>query len=250
MPADAGRINQRRRTRKDLLAAAARLLREHAAGGRAPTMDDVAAAAMVSRATAYRYFPSIEALLIEAPIDGDTPDPDALFANDPSTDPADRIDRAEAALHEVSYRNEAQLRLMLAASLERAARAGGGGSREGERSGGGGGSEGGRRNGSRDRESSEPVPIRKNRRTPLIEAALAPARHQFADDVYDKLCAALALIFGTESMIVFTDVLGLDRDAARSVKSWAARALVDAALRQSGDRNAPITPRESQPARS
>src|SRR5690606_29203736 len=59
------RANQRLRTRKDLLRAAARLL----AAGRTPTLEEVAAEALVSRATAYRYFPGIEALLLEAALD-------------------------------------------------------------------------------------------------------------------------------------------------------------------------------------
>jgi AcrR family transcriptional regulator len=196
---DLSRNNQRHRTRKDLLAAAARLLKQ----GRTPDMDAVAAEAMVSRATAYRYFPNIEALLIEAPLENAVPNPEQIFPPaDTSTDAADRIDRAEAALHEACYRNEAQLRLMLAASLERTARDP-------------------RRNG---------VPIRQNRRTALIEAALAPARGSLSSAAYARLCAALALIFGTESMIVFQDVLGLDEKSARKVKSWAARALVSAAM--------------------
>ena len=199
---DTGRTNQRHRTRKDLLAAAARLLKQ----GRSPDMDDVAVEALVSRATAYRYFPTVESLLVEAPVDGAVPTPDAVFANDSSTDPADRADKAEAALHEMAFRNERQLRLMLAASLERAAK------------------------------SPPPpgVPIRQNRRTPLIEAALAPARDKLDDETYATLRAALALVFGTESMIVFRDVLGLDEPTARKVKSWAVRALVNAALAESG----------------
>ena len=48
--------------------------------------------------------------------------------------------------------------------------------------------------------------------------------------------SALALIFGTESMIVFSDVLGVDEKTARRVKSWAARALVRAALDDSAGR--------------
>jgi AcrR family transcriptional regulator len=199
---DTGRINQRHRTRKDLLAAAAQLLK----AGRRPDMDEVAAAAMVSRATAYRYFPSVEALLVEAPIDGAAPDPADVFAGDRSTDPAARADRAEAALHEMCYRNEAQLRLMLAASLGRASS--------------GGAADGG-------------TPVRQNRRTPLIEAALAPARGRFAPAAYEKLCAALALVFGPEAMIVFRDVLAIDEKAARKVKSWAVRALVRAAVEES-----------------
>jgi AcrR family transcriptional regulator len=198
---DTGRGNQRRRTRKDLLAAAARLLK----AGRTPDMDTVAKEAMVSRATAYRYFPTVESLLVEAPIDGAVPDPEAIFGDDASTDPAARADKAEALLHEMVYRNEAQLRLMLAASIERIARG----------------------------EGHHDVPVRQNRRAPLIKAALAPARARFTDAAYQRLCAALALIFGVESMIVFRDVLGLDERTARKVKSWAVRSLVRAALEES-----------------
>ena len=202
-----GRVNQRHRTRKDLLAAAGRLLKR----GRTPDMDDVAKEAMVSRATAYRYFPTIEQLLVEAPLDGAVPDPQDVFAGDSSTDPAQRVDKAEAALHEMCYRNAAQLRVMLAASLERTTK---------------------RANGS----GADGIPVRQNRRSPLIEAALAPSRDRFTDATYKRLCAALALIFGTESMIVFEDVLGLDEKTARKVKSWAARALVRAAMDESAAR--------------
>ena len=88
-----GRSNQRRRTRKDLLAAAARLLKR----GGTPAMDEIAEEAAVSRATAYRYFSSVEALLVEAPLDSEVPDPADLFSGDPSVDPASRADKAEAA---------------------------------------------------------------------------------------------------------------------------------------------------------
>jgi AcrR family transcriptional regulator len=196
-----GRANQRHRTRKDLLAAAGRLLK----AGTHPDMDAVAAEAMVSRATAYRYFPSIEALLVEAPLDSSVPTADDLFAGDASTDPVERIDKAEAALHAATYANEAQLRAMLIASLQRKA--------AGQSTGG--------------------VPIRQNRRAGMIAAALAPAKSKMSKVTYDKLAAALALILGTESMIVFRDVLDIDEKTARRVKSWAAKSLVETALRES-----------------
>lgn len=199
------RASQRLRTRKDLLAAAARLLRS----GRAPDMDAVAAEAMVSRATAYRYFPTIESLLLEAPLDGAVPTPHDVFAGDDSTDPVARVDKAEAALHECCYRNQAQLRLMLSASLQRKA-----------------GDEAGK-------DDDDRIPLRQNRRTPLIDAALAPARGRFRPAALKALRAALALIFGPEAMIVCSDVLGLNERSARKVKSWAARALVRAALAES-----------------
>ncbi|MEW6271262.1 MAG: helix-turn-helix domain-containing protein [Thermodesulfobacteriota bacterium] len=192
------RDNQRYRTRKDLLAAAARLLR----AGRSPSVAEVADEARISRATAYRYFPSRDALLAEAPLDGEQPTPESLFASEGSSDPVARLDKAEAAMHRVTFANATQHRLMLARLLEHDGRDDG----------------------------VEGPPLRQNRRTALIEAALAPARRRFRPAAYGKLCSALALVFGTESMIVFRDVLRLDPDAARSVKRWMIEALVAAAL--------------------
>jgi len=64
----------------------------------------------------------------------------------------------------------------------------------------------------------------------LIEAALATSRHRFRDEDYQRLCGALAMIFGPESMLVFRDVLRIDEKTARQIKSWAVQALVRAAL--------------------
>ena len=201
-----GRDNQRLRTRKDLLHAAARLLES----GRTPSMDEVAEEAMVSRATAYRYFPTVEALLVEAPLDGEVAEPQALFAGDTSSDPVERLDRAESSLHQMTYRNETRLRLMLAHALQAATTA-----------------------------QLGAAPVRQNRRGAIIDAALAPARSRFADDSYENLTAALALVFGTESMVVFRDVLQLSPERAREVKSWAIRALVAAAIAESAKSKSP-----------
>jgi AcrR family transcriptional regulator len=192
------RPNQKRRTRKDLLQAAARLMRQ----GRKPSLDEVAEEALVSRATAYRYFPSIEALLAEASADVATPEPEDLFPGDAPADPAARVERVDTALHEMMLANEPALRLMLASALQQSV----------------GGSAGN-------------PPLRQNRRSPLIAAALEPARRQFKPASYEMLAKALALVIGTESMIVFKDVLQLSDAEMRRVKRWAIRALVEAAKR-------------------
>jgi hypothetical protein len=83
-------------------------------------------------------------------------------------------------------------------------------------------------------ERKSDLPSRQNRRTALVEAALAPARNQFTPAGLKALTKSLALIIGTESMVVLKDVLQLDEDDARKVRRWAIRALVDAA-RKSGD---------------
>ena len=187
--------NRQLRARKDLLQAAARLTKD---GGK-PTMEEVAKEALISRATAYRYFKNIDALLLEAPLDAAVGCPESMFEGDASTDPEKRVEAAEAAMHELCYRNEAQLRVMLANSIGRDAPDG-------------------------------DSPVRQNRRGALIEAALATSKERFTPENYETLCAALAMIFGTESMIVCKDVIGIDEKTARKVKSWAVKALVRAAM--------------------
>ena len=197
-----GRPNQKRRTRKDMLLAAARLMKQ----GRKPSLDEVAQEALVSRATAYRYFPSLDALLTEAPLDLAVPEPDLLFNTKSGDDPVARLERVDTVLHDVILANEVAIRMMLAHSLGMRARG---------------------------RPDSD-VPARQNRRTPLIEAALEPARSQFTDGSFTMLARAMALIVGSESMVVFKDVLQLGDADARKVKRWAIRALVDAARKRRG----------------
>ena len=83
--------------------------------------------------------------------------------------------------------------------------------------------------------ADDKLPARQNRRTPLLDAALAPARHQFRPGGLKTLTRALALVVGTEAMVVFKDVLQLDDAEARRVKRWAIRALVDAARKPGAD---------------
>lgn len=194
-----GRPNQRRRTRKDLLLAAARLMKQ----GRQPTLEEVAEEALVSRATAYRYFPGVEALLLEASLDVAVPDPNELFDDASPKDPVVRLERVDAALQEMILEHEAQIRTMLAHSLKRCA----------------------------GQPGDEDLPARQDRRTPLIRAALAPARREFTRAGLETLARALALVIGTEAMVVCRDVLELPEAESRKVRRFAIRALVEAARR-------------------
>lgn len=192
----AGRPNQKRRTRKDLLRAASRLMKR----GLRPSLDEVAEEAMVSRATAYRYFPGAEALLLEASLDVAVPEPEELFPEgSPAGDPVERLERVDTALHDMMLANETALRTYLAHSLTSAA------------------------------DPTGDVPARQNRRMPLIEAALEPTRDHFDPVALKILCRAIALVVGTEAMVVCKDVLQLGDSEARAVKRWAIRALVAAA---------------------
>jgi AcrR family transcriptional regulator len=193
-----GRPNQKRRTRKALLEAAARLMKR---GEGVPTLEEVAEEALVSRATAYRYFPGVEPLLVEAALDIATPDPAAILGSDAPDDPAARVKRVDAALDAMVYANEAAIRTMLIHSLQQKLA----GSAEAD------------------------APARQNRRAALIEAALHGG--DFEPGARDRLAKALALVLGSESMLVFRDVLQLGDAEVRAVKDWAIDALVVAARR-------------------
>lgn len=197
MAGNEGRPQQKQRTRKALLQAASQLTKQ----GRRPTLDEIAEEALVSRATAYRYFPNVEALHLEASIDIETPQPEDALRGAPADDVVARLEHVDDALHAMIAANEAPLRMMLAQSLERSARG----------------------------ETDAQLPGRQNRRTPLFEAALAPANGAIKPAALKNLKHALALVIGPEAMVVFKDVLRLDDAEARKVRRWAIRALVAAA---------------------
>lgn len=194
MPAERGRTNQRLRTRKDLLDAGLRL----SAGGRQPSLDEIAAEAKVSRATAYRYFSSSEALLVEASADMSFPDLDRLFAGQETASAVDRLVKLDRATAAMIRDQEPAIRALVASSMQQAMKAG-------------------------------PVPVRQNRRTPAIAAALKPVRGDFSGDAGDRLEKALALVIGTEAMLVLKDVLQLSDREAAAVRRWAIEALVEKA---------------------
>lgn len=169
-----------------------------------PTIEDVAQEALVSRATAYRYLPSVEALMQEAALDVAMPQPDNALDDVRSTDPVVRLERADDAVHDFILENETALRLMLAHAIEQGARP----ERDGE------------------------APRRQNRRLPMIEAAVEPAREQFPPATLTTLVSALALVIGPEAIVVGKDVLQLDDAEIRQVKRFAITALVEAARKE------------------
>ncbi len=201
-----GRVRQRMRTRRAVLQAAAELIE----AGRAPTVAEAADAADVSRATAYRYFPSQEALLTEAALPLGLPSAQDLF--DRADAPAEVEDRV-VLVHEVLYDHvrarETQFRLFLRAQLLQGLQ-----------------------------DDREDRTLRPAFRAALLDAALAPlADHLPAPDV-ERLRNALAVLIGTEAVIASRDVLQLDHATARAQIGWACRLLVRAAR----DEHATATP--------
>ena len=113
----AGRANQKLRTRTAIVQAAVELMRT----GREVTMPEVAQAALVSEATAYRYFPDLASLLQEA-MTGQWPTPaEALATVADSTDPVERVAAATEHLLRTVLTYQGAARAMIAATITRPA---------------------------------------------------------------------------------------------------------------------------------
>src|SRR6202789_627003 len=81
------RTNQKARTQRAIIEACVSLIRQN----RSVTMPEVAKVAMVSEATAYRYFPDLASLLSKA-LAEDWPTPnEALAPVESSNDPVERV---------------------------------------------------------------------------------------------------------------------------------------------------------------
>jgi AcrR family transcriptional regulator len=199
-----GRVNQKRRTRAAILTAAVELLEQ----GQSPTVAEVADAALVSRATAYRYFPTQEYLLFEAALESTRSDIDRELAeNTLSEDPEARLEMLIEALQGRIVDKEAAFRTMLRLSLEQ--------SPQEEQYGG--------------RESA-PFRLRGGGRVRWIEKALAPVRGRLEEPEFQRLVAALSLCMGIEALVVLRDVCALETSEAQEVLLWAARTLLRSSL--------------------
>src|SRR4051795_5000860 len=107
------RPRQTERTRRALIEAADRLFEE----GEVPPVAAVAERADVARATAYRYFPSQEALLLETTFLGDSETMRAIPQLAAAVeDPGERLAEAVRTGAEWTLGREARLRMVLRAS--------------------------------------------------------------------------------------------------------------------------------------
>jgi AcrR family transcriptional regulator len=195
--------NVRRRTRKAMIEAATRLVRE----GASPSVTEVADAAGVSRATAYRYFPTQESLLAEVIV----PELERVLAEEAlPKDPESRFGAAFATIWSSYIEHEAAYRTMLRRGLERPP----GESIERE-------------------ETEEAGSIRASRRVRWLRNALEPARERMDEDCFEQLVAAMCLCVGIESLVVLRDVCGLKAKKAEEVARWAAFTLLRGSLDES-----------------
>jgi AcrR family transcriptional regulator len=198
--ASAGRVAQRRRTRAAIIAATQRLLKD----GADPSIDEIAAAADVSRRTIYMYFATLDQLVTDATsgmLAEQTVDP-VLDSADFASDPVERVDEFARSLLAIADEALPLGRRILRLTVD-----------------------------------SEPLPDaprRGYRRMEWLARVLAPLRTQLTDEQYERLTSALAVVLGWEAMIVLRDVRGLGAADEERVLRWAARTLVTAMVSEAG----------------
>lgn len=194
------RLNQRRRTRAALVEAATQAVQR----GETPTIEEAAEAAGVSRATAYRYFTSQQALLLEASLDAIATIPDLSLVDEGPVE--SRVDAAVSFLVRMAHDHEPVQRTFLMLSLEQWLRT--------------------------SPKSKGNYPVRKGRRIPWLDRALAPVQ-SLSPRQKRRLRTALSLVCGIEAMIVAKDVCRCTPKEAEEASRWAAQAILRAALTDS-----------------
>lgn len=170
-------------------------------------MPEVAERALVSVATAYRYFSSAEELWWEA---SNMAFGGALAQAEQRIEAAgsDPQARLEALIRSVGFQmleDQIPYRRITKTALEQWFR-------------------------QSDSPASEKVPIRQGRRNEQIRNVIAPLDGQLSKKDMDRIAEALGLVVGAEAMISLTDAVGLDVPAAKKALVDAARWLLAGAL--------------------
>jgi AcrR family transcriptional regulator len=199
-----GREAQRRRTRKAIVDAAVRLSTQ----GTPPSIDEIAAAADVSRRTIYMHFPTLDQLLIDATAGAFNEPPVAEVLADPALadDPAARVDALVRTLLEHSTESLPLGRRMIRLTVDPPA----------------------------DSPQAAASPRRGHRRIDWLEQACEPLRGTLSEEAFQRLISALTIVVGWDAQIALRDVRGLDAQAEQDAITWAARVLVEAMIREEG----------------
>jgi AcrR family transcriptional regulator len=194
----AGRVNQKERTRQAIIAAARTVI----TGGGEVTMPVVAKRALVSEATAYRYFPDLASLLRETLTGVWVSPQQAMEPIARSADPVERVAFATELLLREVLAHAGAVRAMMAAAITRPSAA-----------------------------------LRPGRRLGLIDEALSPVGGDLTPSQQanlDQLKRGLAIVVSAEALFTLTDLCGLTAEEAITSTVQTARSLTSSALSSIG----------------
>jgi len=170
--------------------------------GRIPSVAEVAQNAGVSRATAYRYFPTrsklVGALIAEALA------PVREYVPREGEDGLARLNVLIDKTYPRFRKYEPHMRAALQLALEHKAL---------ERAG-----------------LLEEEPFRRGQRREILRLATEPLKRKLSRPAYDRLLNALSVVYGIEPFIVLKDICGASDRETEGVVRWMIEALVTSAL--------------------
>lgn len=173
------------------------------ATGSAPSVAEVALMAGVSRATAYRCFPSRAAMLTA--VVGASLGPMRTFASE-HIEGKDRVmDLFTRSLPRLS-KNETSLRTAVQLSLEQRSLALAGLLKE--------------------------PSFRRGYRVQILAQAMEPFKSELPEDIFAQLHKALSVVYGIEPYIVLKDIWNESSKQVETTVLWMAKALIESAQQQ------------------
>lgn len=199
------RANQKARTRAAIVEAALRLRDQ----GVTPTIADVARESGVSRATAYRYFPTQKALLVEiADVEPAMVPVEILLTELETGDVEKRFEELVEVSAACFLDHEADMRRALWVYQDTWLRSVGRG--------------------------ADLPALREGRRMRWIDRVLEPIA-DFPEEKRERLRAALALTIGMDSLAIMKDVCRLDDEKAVDALRWAGNVLLKACREEASE---------------
>jgi AcrR family transcriptional regulator len=177
--------------------------------GRIPSVPELAVRARVSRATAYRYFPSRSKLVSAVVAESLAP---VRRFEPKAADGLVRVRELFDKTFPLFKRFEPHMRAALQLSLEHESL---------ERMG-----------------LLEEEPYRRGHRRYMLHRAAAPLAATLGPQAYDRLLKALSLVYGVESYVVLRDIWGASYREVEEVARFMLEALIESALRHGPARRA------------
>jgi hypothetical protein len=183
-------------------------------------MPEAADRALVSIATAYRYFPTAEDLWWEASTAAIAVEPARAAADEQvqeaGSDPTARLEALIRTAGFAMFDDQALYRRLAKAALEQWFTQAGA-------------------------SAAEPAPVREGRRNQLIALVVEPLRGHLPKKDVDRIARALGVVVGTDAMLALIDGVRLDVPEAKQTLLDASRWLLAGALAELRRESTPQT---------
>ena len=184
IPLNEGRIKQKQKTRTVILAAAKRLMKK----SKRISLEDIAEEAEISRATIYRYFSTVDLLILEASLDIHHLSVDEIKKEVDHLSMRDRIFFIQEHYNTLAQKNEIEFRRYMSAVLSESV--------------------------------TNKKKVRGARRVASLKKSLEPFKKELSKKEYERLIHIATILMGIDALLVSKDVCGLNNKDSSDLLHW------------------------------